>query len=370
MKKMAFILALIITLLLFIQNFTSKPESIKIGLVAGLSGKYSSLGTNVKNGVLLAFDEIDYKINDTKVELLQKDDKQDAKSAKKIIQEFIKDEVKLIIGNSTSSMTEVSLDAIKNTKDMLLFSPTASSDKFSFQDDNFIRTQVANNHKKFQNISKYFVQKKKSKIITFYDPNNSTYSQDYINNFQKAFIQNGGEKFVASFSIEDSYKSIRKQLDVLEYDAMIFTTNAIDSAKLIQYLKLNRIDKMILCSDWAMSLDFIEEGGKSVEGVLFNTSYDHNSQEEMYLKFEKDFIKKFNKKPSVFSIQAYETAKILIGTLKEDSDIYNVKKNIIHKKSFQGLQGNIVFNEFGDVYREYFIVTVKDGKYMRVNSIE
>lgn len=42
---------------------TKNNNDIKIGFIVGLSGKYSSLGTSIRDGFLLAFDEIDYKIN-------------------------------------------------------------------------------------------------------------------------------------------------------------------------------------------------------------------------------------------------------------------------------------------------------------------
>ena len=57
MKKILFTFV-IIAVLLFIQNSMKSAETIKIGFVAGLSGKYSSLGNDVKNGIMLAFDNI------------------------------------------------------------------------------------------------------------------------------------------------------------------------------------------------------------------------------------------------------------------------------------------------------------------------
>ena len=55
----------------------NKEDSIKIGVILGLTGKYSDLGLYEKNGIVLAFDKINYQINNKKVELIFKDDKQD-----------------------------------------------------------------------------------------------------------------------------------------------------------------------------------------------------------------------------------------------------------------------------------------------------
>ena len=110
---------ILVLITIFMFNACSKKENedIKIGFIAGLSGKYSSLGTSIRDGFTLAFQEIDYTINNQKVEIIQKDDKQDENEAKKIIDGFVKDNIKLIVGNTTSSMTKISFPVINKQKD-------------------------------------------------------------------------------------------------------------------------------------------------------------------------------------------------------------------------------------------------------------
>ena len=366
MKKIIIFAIVIISSLLLIQNINSKTDILKIGFVAGISGKYSSLGTNVKNGVLLAFDDINYKIGNTKIELVIKDDKQEKQKAKEIINEFIKDDVKIILGNTTSSMTAISLDLINKEKDMLLFSPTASSNKFSKKDDNFIRTQVANSSKKFQFTAKYFLDKNMKNIIGIYDANNLIYSKGLLSNLEKAFLEQKGKKFLNTIKISDTYEKIKEKIMSQDVDLIVIVANSIDTAKLVQYLRVNNINKNILGSGWGRSQDFIEEGGLAVEGVLFASSYDNNSENKKYIDFSKKFEKKFNVKPSVFSVQSYEATKILLDTLKDDLSTKNLKKNIIKKSTYEGLQGEIIFDKYGDVFREYHLVSVTNGKFKRI----
>ncbi len=363
MKKITFFAIVIISLFLFVQYTTNKAESIKLGFVAGLSGKYSTLGINVKNGVLMALEEINYKIGDKKIELIQKDDKQNPKEAKKVIEELINDNVKIIIGNTTSSMTNISIDLINKQKDVLLFSPTASSNLFSSKDDNFLRSQVANSSSKFAGASSYFKSKNIKNIIGIYDSNNLAYSKDFLNNLEKAFINENGKKFVETIKLSDSFETIKNKIKKQDVDLIVIVANSIDSAKLIQYLRLNDINNMIMGSAWGRSQDFIEEGGKAVESVLFVSTYNNYSKNKKYLDFSKKYEKKYNKKISVFSIQAYETTKIIIDTLKKDSNTNNIKKNILNKKVYNGLQGEIIFDKFGDVSRDFYLVHVENGKY-------
>ena len=59
--------------------------------------------------------------------------------------------------------------------------------------------------------------------------------------------------------------------------------------------------------------------------------------------------------------------KILIENLKKSSDISTLKNRILEIKKYDGLQGDIIFDKYGDVFREYFIMKVQNSEYKKVN---
>ena len=72
--------------------------------------------------------------------------------------------------------------------------------------------------------------------------------------------------------------------------------------------------------------------------------------------------------PFVLDAQGYELGKILIQNLLESEDISTLKQRILKKKIYEGLQGNIIFDKYGDITREYFIMQVKNAKYVKINE--
>lgn len=364
MKKLFVVLFLFSSL--FFTSCNSKNDEIKIGFVVGLSGKYSSLGTNIRDGFLLAFDEIDNKIDNKKVKIIQYDDKQDKNEAKKAIEYFIKNDIKLVVGNSTSSMTKISIPIISKQKDMLLISPTASSSEFSKIDDNFLRIQVDSTPNKYEEISQHLVKNNHKNIFLIYDSKNKSYAKDYQNMFQDMFIQKGGNKFVGQVDLNLPYNQILEKLEKTKNDMILVVGNSIDSAKIIQYLRINNVKSKIHCSGWAKTLDFIDNGGKAVEGVIFFTAYDDTSLNKKYLTFVKKYKKMYGKLPSVFAVQGYELGQILIKQLKISADISKLKNSILSKKTFNGLQGDITFDKYGDISRDYFLMEVKNSKFVRL----
>ena len=360
-----YILILAITLN-FTACFKNEKDEIKIGFVAGLSGKYYSLGTSIRDGFVLAFDEIDNKINGKSVKIIQKDDKQDAKEAKKVIDYFVKNDIKLIVGNATSSMTAISFPVINKQKDSILFSVTSSSDSFSAQDDNFLRIQVEHSAKRYQELEKYIIKYKHKNVFFIYDGSNKSYAKGYEGFFQDAIIRNGGNKFIAKVDLNTPYEDILNQLNATSSDLILIVGNSVDSANIIQYLRINNIKTKILISGWSKTRDFIENGGTSVEGVIVSTGYDEQSKDKKFKDFINRFKNKYGKEPSVFAAQGYELGRILIQNLRVSSDISTLKQRILEIKKFDGLQGDIIFDKFGDVYREYFIMEVKNAEFTKV----
>lgn len=362
---MKYILPLLVVFI-FGACFKTEDEDIKIGFVAGLSGKYSGLGTSIRDGFTLAFDEINYTINGRKVKIIQKDDKQDEQEAKKIIDDFVKNGIKLIVGNTTSSMTKISFPVVNAQKDSLLISATASSNDFTKKDDNFLRIQVENSEKKYKSLKKYIINYKN--IAFLYDSKNKAYSDGYEKYFQKMLFDKWGKGFVSKFDLNDPYGKIVEKLKASEVDLILIVANSIDSANVIQYLRLNKIDTQVLASGWAKTMDFISNGGKAVEGVLFSTEYDENSKDERFLGFVELFKKVYNKSPSILAGQGYELGKILIKNLSKSSDISTLKERILSQKVYEGLQGDIIFDKYGDVSREYFIMEIKNAKYIKIKD--
>lgn len=342
-----------------------KKEEIKIGFVAGLSGKYSILGKGVQNGVMLAFDEINYKIGNQKVNILFKDDKQDKNEAKKIINNFVKNNIKVVIGNATSSMTAISLPVINKQKGSLLISATASSNDFTGKDDNFLRVQVDNSEKRYSKLFDYIKNNNYDKIFFIYDGKNKSYAKGYSKLLQNMIIKSGGKKFVANVDINQPYKNIIDKLKNVDNNMIFLVANSIDSAQLIQRIRNEKINTHIMITGWAKTSEFIENGGKAINGVTVSTGYDENSQEKGFLDFKNEYVSKFNAQPSDAAVQGYKLAQILIKNLKISSDMTTLKDRILKMKTYKGFQWDINFDKYGDINRDYFIMKVDNARFIR-----
>lgn len=361
------LIALLLILAMIFLFFKKKEEAIKIGFIGALTGKYSVLGNAMVNGVLLAFEELDYEINGRKVDIILKDDKQDVDLNKKIINEFVENGTKIVIGNVTSTMSKVSMSIINKHDDMFMISASSASNEFSKKDDNFFRVHSANNAQRFNSFSDYIIKQGYEKIYGIYDPFNEAYAKDYLINFEKSLLSKGHSGLIY-------YEKTNQKLDVLvshikqqNPDLIFVCANSVDLARIIQYLRLKGIKTKVASSEWARTPSFIENAGKASQGVIFNIDYDEKSQNEKFLAFVKKYEKKYGMKPSLYASKAYELSQIIIEMLRV-GDETQIKQNLLAKKEFDGLQGKIVFDKYGDVVREYYNFELRNGEFIRVNG--
>src|SRR3989344_8827560 len=121
----------------------STKETIKIGVVLPLTGPSADGGNYVKNGLLLAQDELN---NDQDLayhyELLFQDSMYDPKTAVSAVRKLIdSDQVKYIVGAQGSSET-LAITPIAEENKVILITPGSQSDKISQAGDYIFRTQV------------------------------------------------------------------------------------------------------------------------------------------------------------------------------------------------------------------------------------
>jgi branched-chain amino acid transport system substrate-binding protein len=191
------VVLLIIGVCLSVVSCSEEPP-LKIGFVGGLTGRVADLGVAGRDGVLLAVEDINQSggIGGRKVELVVKDDRQDAGSAKQAIRELTKEDVVAIVGPMTSSMA-VATQSLINAARIVTISPTVTTDQLSGQDDFFLRVTAPLSRKAKQLASHIVNKLKLKKIAVVYDVSNRAYTETWFNYFAGALQENGGQITVA-----------------------------------------------------------------------------------------------------------------------------------------------------------------------------
>ena len=362
-------LTCVLLVLCFCLSLTSCRDEppLKIGFVGGLTGRIADLGVAGRDGVILAVEEKNLSggIAGRKVELVVRDDRQDAASAEQAIHELNNQDVVAIIGPMTSAMAVV-IQPLINANQLVTVSPTAKTDLLSGQDDFFLRVttplsrnaeQIAVHAVKVMNLKK---------IAVAYDVSNRAFTETWLHYFKTALLENGGQ-----ITVEEEFTSqpdvhflpLAERMLATDPEGVLLLSNAIDTALLAQQIRKLESRVALFSSEWASTTDLLSFGGRAVNGMTSFHSFNANSQEPRYLAFKEKFTKRFGSAPSFATTLAYDAASFLFAGLEENPSRTGLKETLLTLGSFPGLQSEMTVNQYGDVERKLFLTVIENGQF-------
>src|SRR3990172_293645 len=122
---------LCVALLIFTFACKEEIKIYRIGAVIPVSGAFDAYGRNVKNGMMLALDEVNHLgIKGKKLDILIEDDGSDEKRAVQKANQLIGNGIRIIIGGITSN-SSLAMAPVCEAKKVVLLSPTATSPKLT-----------------------------------------------------------------------------------------------------------------------------------------------------------------------------------------------------------------------------------------------
>jgi branched-chain amino acid transport system substrate-binding protein len=346
-------------------------QPIKVGFVGGLIGDHSDLGTSGQNGVMLATEEINRAggIGGRPVELIVKDDMSYPETALMVDKQLIEEGVVAIIGHMTSAMSIVAVPMINEQK-VHMISPTTTTNKLSRLDDHFFRIQPSSKEL-IQNFSNFaFETMGLRKMVVVHDVSNKAYTQEWYDFSKSEFEKHGGSLTAEGFA-PGSHLNLPRLVDrILEVrpDGVLLVASPEASASLCSQLRRLSSEVRILSSPWAMSGDFVKDAGIAAEGVILTDSFDKHSQAVGFADFRKRFKNRFGVDPNRASMSGYEAAKILFTALSTNSDPAMLGETIVRLRTFEGLQGPITIDEYGDAHRKLYLITVQGGEFVTLGQ--
>lgn len=337
----------------------------KFGFVGGLSGRISDLGGPSRNAMLLAIEEANASggIDGRQITALVKDDQQHPEHAVAAVRDLIKEQVDVIIGPVTSAMAK-QVVPLANIHRKLMIGTTVTTNELSDLDDYFIRT-ISPTNKNVSKIARFLYREKSlRRYAGLYDLRNKSFTKSWIEDFDQQFTELGGQStqlLTFASGNQQALVSLAEQLLENDPDLIVLVTNALDAALLSKLIRSLNKRVVIATSEWAGTERLIQLGGKHVENIILPQFIDRESKQPSYLKFRANYKRRFNSEPGFPGFIAYNATNVVVEALRENPAAEELKKTILSRKRFPGLQGDILINEYGDGRTEMYICQVING---------
>lgn len=345
-------------------------EKYRIGFIGGLSGRYQDLGNAGRDGALLAVDMRNAQggVNGRKVELIARDDEQDATRARRALDDLVALNVSAVVGPMTSSMAVALAPRLAQTGTLMMGVHTTTTE-LTGRDDMFFRV-IDDTNKYASEVARFHHQRRKVRqVAILYDLANVDYSASWVADYKRTFEELGGV-VVRSLSFDSHYErkydDMARTLLEVQPDMVVIVANAVDTAEIVGKLRNQNANVQLAGCGWANTERLLENGGKQIEGLLLEEYVDLEDFSSAYQSFREAFIQRFKKEPSYGASMAFEAANIVMDGLAKNSDARQLKQTLLGIGSFRGVQGVIRFDAYGDVQRQVFFAEVRDGRFQRL----
>lgn len=374
LKSSVEIRLILYVLLLSLMTGCAADNTIKIGFTGQLSGAYSDLGVQGRNGVQLAIEDFNARggINGRELVLLAENDKNNVKGAIEADRSLIDRGVVAIIGHMTSSQTLGVLPVIEESG-IPLISPTSSTPLLNGKKDQVFRLNPSS-ARTAAVLGRYASRELEiQKVGLVYDLTNEAYSMPYALEFKNSFQEEGGEVLMQHtyLSGEDiRWEQIVDDIGRENLDSIFLVASASDTALFARKVRDVFPEMMILGSGWAYTQDLLRYGGRAVEGLIFADSFHADTKRVKFELFHDHYTERFGKAPGFAASQAYESVLFLAEGIRRsedhDGDLTAALQSI---QSIEGFMGTLRFNEYGDVIRPFFISVVRGGEFQLLGAI-
>ena len=349
---------------------------VKVGVFLPLTGDNAAGGELELRGIKLA-NQLHPEVLGKKVELVVADNKSDKAEAASVAARLIeKDKVSVLVGSYGSSLSMAAGNIVKENK-VPAVGTSCTNPQVTANNDYYFRACFID---PFQGkvMAEYAHQNGFKKVAIVQEVSND-YSVGLAKFFREEFVKLTGDENsivdVANYQTGDKdFTAILTNIKAQDPDAVFAPGNFTESALLVKQARQLGIDAQFMGGDTWETQEFIDVGGKDVEGVALSTAFDREkASTEEAKKFLDAYTKEYNGEPSALTAMAYDAYLIAVSGIEKAgtaTDTVKIRDAIAATKDLECVTGMTTLDENGDPIKGVVIKTVKDGKFTFKDYVE
>jgi len=352
---------------------TSGP--IKVGVYGDLSGQTSSFGQSTRNGVAMAFDEINKAggINGRQLTMLFEDDQGQPAQAATVVTKLVnQDRVVAILGEVASTNSLAAAPVAQQAK-VPMITPSSTNPKVTQVGDYIFRVCFTDD---FQGavMAKFAANTLKAKTAAVLGDVNSDYSKGMTQFFEQEFNRLGG-RIVTKQAYTQTDADFKGQLTAIRSanPDVIFVPGYYGQVGVIaKQAKELGIKAPLLGGDGWDAPQLFDLGGEALNGAYMANHYSIDDPSPSVQKFVAAYKQRYNgTAPDAIAALAYDAAMILADAMRRagSTDSTKVRDALAQTKGFAGVTGSISINESRDAVKPAVVFELQNRKFVYKETI-
>jgi branched-chain amino acid transport system substrate-binding protein len=376
MKKFGLLVGIFLSLLLICSLIVGAADEVIIGVFEPMTGVQAAGGQQTMEGINLAIEQTT-EVLGRPIKVVLVDNKSEKVESANAVARLIEYEKVVAIVGSYGSGNTIAGGEVANAAGVPVVGCSPTNPLVTLGKPYVFRVCFID---PFQGavMANFAVTELKAKTAVIIQDISSDYSVGLSSFFRDAFIKlTGDSKSVAGvISYQSSDQDFTAQLtyaagkkpDVIFVPAGQYG----DAALIIKQGKEMGITGIFLGGDGIEAPEFIEVGGKAVEGFYYSAHFDANAvTTKAAEKFNKDFQAKYNRLPSAFAALGFDAFNMVIDAIKRagSTDPKAIRDALAVTKGYEAVTGIITLDLNGDPVKDAIIRKVENGEFKYVTTV-
>jgi branched-chain amino acid transport system substrate-binding protein len=348
---------------------TTGPDVWKVGAYLSLSGAETQFGVDTKEGIELAFDEVNQSggIKGKNVKVLFEDDKTNPQEAtNKVLQLIDRDKVVALLGEVSSSRSKAG-GIVANKKKIPMITPSSTHPEVT-QVGPFVFRVCFTDDMQGRMGAEFIVNKLGKKRIAQLFTSDDLYSSGLAHEFRQHVKKLGAEIVIEKSFLETETNfttyitEIRDAKPDMIY-APIYYTAMVPIARQAKAAGVK--GNMFVGGDGWDADTLLADAGDELEGAFFTNHYAPDVPWPNSKQFVAKYKERFKREPTSLAAMGYDAARVLADAMeraKEDTPD-SIRQAIQETTGFQGATGTISIDANRNADKPLVVVQIKGKKF-------
>jgi branched-chain amino acid transport system substrate-binding protein len=349
--------------------FAQSGPAIKLADVAELSGGGATVGTNWRNGIDLAIEEINAKggILGKKLEVTHADSQSNPGVARAQVQKALDNEPYALLGPGYSGSVKVTAPLAAEAGLVQIMGGEAA--ELTQAGNKFLFRTSFGQQSSMPKVAKYINDDIKAKSVAIVWVNND-FGKGGRDVISKEFARYG-IKVAADLSTEAGQADFAADVSKIKAanpDAVFIYLNEEESARILKELKRQGVTAPLIGETTLVGQKVVELAGEAANGARGHVGLTTDAPVDLVKAFREKFVKKYNYIPDHNGIKGYlaiymiKAATEKMGKVDAKALAANLHGLTIKAANEPGILMDVTFDQNGDIDRQGFLVEIVDGK--------
>ena len=349
------------------------PTEVKIGINYELSGEVATYGQASKDGIMMAFDEINAAggINGMQIVPIVVDNKSESAEATSLATRLMtQDGVVAALGPATSGNYMATIPvAMQNGIPIISASATADKGVTTDADGNvneYVFRLCFNDSFQGVTMASFAMSNLDATKAVIIQDKSSDYAQGLADNFIATFEAAGGtivahEGYIAK---DKDFNSILTSIKAKDFDVIFVPGYYQEAGLIIKQARDQGIDAPILGADGFDSPVLLELAGEeALNDVYFSNHYSNLDEDPLVQEFIEGFKAKYNSDPNAFHALGYDLGMFIADAVERAGSLDSeaIKDALASTKGFVGVTGSFDMGADHNPIKAAVVIGLENG---------